>query len=79
MTVPSDPGGVPLLPDEAGGCDVLEDVEHWAAVYEELIEFLGTMRPADSSTMRRLRARLEYWRRRRHELASSDRLASGLG
>lgn len=58
-----------LLPGEAMRSDVLEDAEHWAAVYEELTAFLRSTRCRMPETMGRFQSRLEYWRHRRDELA----------
>lgn len=60
--------GEPLLPGEARRSDLLEDAEHWAAVYEELTGFLLT-HGGRRDTTGRFCSRLEYWRHRRDELA----------
>lgn len=57
-----------LLPGEAQGTDLLEDAEHWAAVYEELTHFLLSIRAAEPDRIGHFCARLEYWRHRRDEL-----------
>lgn len=62
-----------LLPGEARWSDMLEDAEHWVAVYEELTRFLLTTRFSDSDTVDRFRTRLEYWRHRSRELGPASR------
>lgn len=68
MMIRSGPAVTPLLPGESRQSDLLEDAEHWAAVYEELTHFLDRLRVRDPQTMGRLCTRLEYWRHRRDEL-----------
>jgi hypothetical protein len=59
-----------LLAGEMLRSDSLQDAEHWAAVYEELTGFLLQVDLDVTETLRRFRCRLEYWRRRRDELAA---------
>ena len=63
---------VPILPGEDVESVDPEDVEHWVAVYEELLEAIYRARPmgdieADAPvqrTARRFALRRNYWRRR---------------
>lgn len=57
---------LPLLPGEELASDHLDDVEHWVAVYEELIGFLLASRPDPTDTLERYRRRLAHWRRLEH-------------
>lgn len=63
----------PLLPGEAGQSDLPEDAQHWVTVYEELAGSLLTIEGTDPDQVGRLVSRLQYWRRRRDELASRSR------
>lgn len=58
----------PLLPGEASQSDLLDDAQHWAAVYQELTEFLDRVRLGRPETAARYRRRLDYWRHRQAEL-----------
>jgi hypothetical protein len=58
---------VPLLPGEVADTNVPEEVEHWAAVYEELTDFLLRVEPPQEM-VERYRRRLEHWRCRRAQL-----------
>lgn len=60
---------MPLQPGEADQSDRLEDAEHWLAVYEELIRFLMDVKEVSADKVASFRARLDYWRHRRDELA----------
>lgn len=68
--IPSAPPEESLLPGEAQWSELLEDAEHWTAVYEELTRFLLDTHPANSSMMGSFRLRLAYWRHRRDELTT---------
>jgi hypothetical protein len=59
-----------LLPAEPRSVELLEDAEHWAAVYEELVAFLVAGADVDLPPDRqeRLERRLQFWRRRVSEL-----------
>lgn len=57
-----------LLPGEVRESELPDDAEHWAAVYEELTRFLLES-DLDAHMVERYRLRLDYWRRRRDELA----------
>lgn len=57
-----------LLPGELPLSEVLEDAEHWVAVYEELTGFLLTTDHAGADAIAHFRSRLEYWLRRKDEL-----------
>jgi hypothetical protein len=69
----SDTGG-PLLTGEAPDTVHPDDVEHWIAVYSELLAGTGHLRSSPASDRRideeheRLRQRLAFWLRRRDEL-----------
>jgi hypothetical protein len=60
----------PLLPGETAQSDVLEDAEHWAAVYQELAAFLDGSALGRPEATERFRRRLDYWRHRQDELIS---------
>jgi hypothetical protein len=62
---------MPLLPGELADTDVAEDAAHWAAVYEELTDFLRELDPP-SDTLERYRRRLAHWRCRRDHLAGGS-------
>jgi hypothetical protein len=64
--------GVPLLPGEEPQSDLLEDAQHWAAVYEELTRFVTGLRLGTSDAAWRFQRRLDYWRRCRDELSGAD-------
>ena len=59
----------PLLPGEDRQSDMLDDADHWVAVYEELLSFLVDVRECDCDKIGTFRSRLDYWRQRRDELA----------
>jgi hypothetical protein len=59
-----------LLPGETAQSDVLEDAEHWAAVYQELAAFLDRMHLGRRQTTERFHRRLDYWRLRQDELTT---------
>lgn len=55
-------------PGEARQSNIMEDPEHWVAVYEELIGFLLGVQEPDCDKVSSFHRRLEYWRHRRDEL-----------
>jgi hypothetical protein len=55
MVVHRQPPRESLLPGEARDSDVLDDAEHWSAVYDELIAFLRRVR-LDGSAIERFGA-----------------------
>jgi hypothetical protein len=62
---------VPLLPGEMDDSGDRDDVEHWVAVYEQLIGFLNEF-DAPDEMQRRYQRRLRFWRRRYAGLADPD-------
>jgi hypothetical protein len=67
MVVHRQPPRESLLPGEARDSDVLDDAEHWSAVYDELIAFLRRVR-LDGSAIERFERRRDHWRSRRDQL-----------
>jgi hypothetical protein len=60
----------PLLPGETAQSDVLEDADHWAAVYQELTVFLDRTHLGRRRTTESFHRRLDYWRLRQDELTT---------
>jgi len=67
MVVHRQPPREHLLPGEAPDSDVLDDAEHWSAVYDELIGFLRRVH-LDGSAIERFERRRDHWRGRRDQL-----------
>jgi hypothetical protein len=59
-----------LLPGEMADSQDRDDVEHWVAVYEQLIGFLSEF-DAPDEMQDRYRQRLRFWRGRGARLARS--------